>query len=1333
MKSSNTRRSFAQHPFEIRLDGSNLLFRAPLAAVVFACLLLGTNLAPAQAPVNQLHFAFTDAPGTTTTTSDTTLNAGAITATLTMYNPAGTAAVDLHGAVGSGVNGVATGIRAMDFTSDLTASQGTTQPANNSGNAVVAVDLGDAALASLGNSGVITSFVATIWMKQVALVPANIGPRVWILNAGSAGVDAGGSANTLSLKFQGNNQLYFQFGADTVTVGPAVASPFPTNKWLFFAIVYDGTNASQYYGNDGAQAQLLGTAISAGRSITLGSSACLAIGNRHIATANIRGFNGWFNDFRFYNGAPSTANALAFVESIRASIAPKLPTITGIYPDGTALMQATNELVFNAISSSGLNLTNIGLKLNNVPVSAGSMQFVTNGTAGTSTNVSVSYTGLPQQTTIAAVMTATDGLGLVGAATVTFDTFSPANFIVKAEEFDFNGGQFIDNPDYTDGNPADANSYYGLASIELTDTHKGVGTGDNAGDYRDDSNTPAGYETQTPPATGELPMPLKYYTNLDGSLNPILNHMIGNWSSAEWQNYTKTFPAGNYNVYARLSTSSGSTIRFDQVTGGRGTPNQTTANLGTFTLSGSSLASFQWVPLLKNGTLAVLNLAGVNTVRATSGGGANADLYMLVPANGNLPVISSVYPDGQFLFEATNKLVFTASSAVTTISTNNITVTLNTSNVSAGLVFSGGPSTWNVSYTGLQFNQTYATVIQVTDDNGGHATATLTIDTWNPVFQVEAEDFDFDPALSPIAGTGRRYIDNAVPTAPHVVAANSYEDQVGDSLIDEAGPNPALPITSQPGYSLTNYRTNDYTATTIVTDAARRQFAQANALDYNVGFLGPNFWQGYTRTWPSGTFNLYGRMASGANIGTIHSSWQNIIAGWGTTNQVARTVGTFAIPTTGGYSAYLYEPLIDRFGNYAQLTLGGTNTFRALDLTDAGSYGLNINFYMLLAARNDLPRIDNVYPDGSVLLQQTNTLSFVASSSTYGINTNNIQVTLNTTNISSNLAFVGSSASWNVSYPGLQPNKAYTAVITITDNNNQTHTTTVNFDTFSPNYYTWEAEDFDFDPTQSPVPNGSGLRYIDNPVPTSAPATNSYFGQTGDLGIDESPDFLNVLPAIGVYRGSGDFVNIEVTSDAARQKYQNAQLQNVNPYINDHDVDYFTNWLNYTRTLPTGNFLLYARLSAGNGAFNMTCAQVTSGFGTSVQASNVLGNFVGTGASFATWQYVPLVNTNTGLSVILSLGGVETLQMIGDLNENANFFMLVPVAGPTITASISGTNILVSFATQTGFSYTVYYKNNLRDLSWTQLGSSVLGDGTVKSVPDGIINGSSRFYRLVVQ
>ena len=268
---------------------------------------------------------------------------------------------------------------------------------------------------------------------------------------------------------------------------------------------------------------------------------------------------------------------------------------------------------------------------------------------------------------------------------------------------------------------------------------------------------------------------------------------------------------------------------------------------------------------------------------------------------------------------------------------------------------------------------------------------------------------------------------------------------------------------------------------------------------------------------------------------------------------------------------------------------------------------------------------------------QPSALSFVASSPTYGIYATNIHVTLNGTDISSQLVFSGSSASWNVSYPGLQANKSYTAVITVTDAANQTHTTTVNFDTFNPNNFTWEAEDWDFEPANSPVPNGSGLRYIDNPAPTSSPATNSYFGQVGAQGIDESSIFFNILGTYN-YRSS-DFVSTEVTSDAPRPKFQNAQLQNVNPYIRDYDVDFWTNgaWINYTRTFPSGQFYLYGRLSAGNGAFSLTCAQVTSGAGTSSQTTSLLGNFVGSGTSFGTWQYVQLVNTNTGLPVVLTL------------------------------------------------------------------------------------------------
>ena len=76
--------------------------------IAFAgCLLFCASPARAQAPSNQLHFAFADAPGGTTTTSDTAFNPSAIVTTVTMYNalsPA--AAVDLHGAAGSGVTNI---------------------------------------------------------------------------------------------------------------------------------------------------------------------------------------------------------------------------------------------------------------------------------------------------------------------------------------------------------------------------------------------------------------------------------------------------------------------------------------------------------------------------------------------------------------------------------------------------------------------------------------------------------------------------------------------------------------------------------------------------------------------------------------------------------------------------------------------------------------------------------------------------------------------------------------------------------------------------------------------------------------------------------------------------------------------------------------------------------------------------------------------------------------------------------------------------------------------------------------------------------------------------
>jgi hypothetical protein len=190
----------------------------------------------------------------------------------------------------------------------------------------------------------------------------------------------------------------------------------------------------------------------------------------------------------------------------------------------------------------------------------------------------------------------------------------------------------------------------------------------------------------------------------------------------------------------------------------------------------------------------------------------------------------------------------------------------------------------------------------------------------------------------------------------------------------------------------------------------------------------------------------------------------------------------------------------------------------------------------------------------------------------------------------------------------------------------------------------------------------------------------------------------------------------------------------LDPTITDYDVNFWTNsWINYTRTFPAGNYYLYGRMAAAS-AFSMQCAVVTNGWGTETPEAEYLGTFIGTGTSFANWQWVQLVNTNTGLPVIVSLAGTNTLQMTGDYKENVNFFQLVPVAPQSVnlSAALNGANVQLSFPTQAGFNYSIEYKDNLADAVWMSLPGSVLGDGSAKMIVD--TNGNStRFYRLKIQ
>jgi hypothetical protein len=709
-------------------------------------------------------------------------------------------------------------------------------------------------------------------------------------------------------------------------------------------------------------------------------------------------------------------------------------------------------------------------------------------------------------------------------------------------------------------------------------------------------------------------------------------------------------------------------MTLSRVTSGLGTTNQTTTALGTFSVTGGlGWGTYQYVPLQDaNGNLVKLTLTGRDTLRITTGGNCNFNFLMFAPANNALPTLSNIYPNGSTLMQATNTLAFTVNS-VDGVSPTSIGVRLSVTNVvlhsttnltsANGLTVGSVPAARVVTYAGLVPNALYTAVITATNVGGNIISSTIRFDTYSPVMTWEAEDWDYN---------GGQFIDNPPVDAYYGLAGVEGADFHD---INALGTRP--------------YRTNDTMSAAAANDTLRVQYAGTN--DYAVGYFTTGEWINYTRTFPAGTYNVYGRFAAGGGTSTVGLSTVN-------PDTTVNALGTFS-PNTADWNTYAYTPLRDAYNNLVPVTLNGKTTLR---VTRPAGPDANINFFMLLPAATGLPTITQVSPIG--MLQSTNRLQFVVSAPA-GIASSNIVVQLNGVAVS-NLSVTGGNVSC-----GLAPSVAYSAVITVTDNLGQVATTTWSFDTFSPAAYTWEAEDYDY----------NGGQFYDNPQV-------DMYGGLGDIA--EVDYHRASTGGSQIYRYDGTMAT-EVCGDALdalRPQYTTSVL--------DYDVGNTGtgDWWNYTRTYPTGKFNVYLRAARGaGGTATMGLQQVTSGWGTTNQTTVGLGSFAvpATGA-WQTYAWVPLKDSNGSL-VVVSLGGTNTLRLT-DGGANLNFLMLAPAAA--LSAAQSGSSLDLSFVTQTGFNYTVQFKNTLAGGTWTDL-STVAGDGTPKTVGSAM-TGPSRFYRLEV-
>lgn len=363
-----------------------------------------------------------------------------------------------------------------------------------------------------------------------------------------------------------------------------------------------------------------------------------------------------------------------------------------------------------------------------------------------------------------------------------------------------------------------------------------------------------------------------------------------------------------------------------------------------------------------------------------------------------------------------------------------------------------------------------------------------------------------------------------------------------------------------------------------------------------------------------------------------------------------------------------------------------------------------------------------------------------------------IRLMLNEADVSAGLSITGAPNSRSVTYSGLTSNTLYHARITLIETGGKTSTNDFYFDTFSESFITnaaklVEVEDYNYsdgefqndpppsgyDSSQTQV-NGNGVGYVDL---VGTPDVDYFDRRSSPEAGYQAYRFAD---RVGTFAGSLYYltdggVTTVATNDTPLQKFIGLGLP-------DYQVHHTEGgeWLNYTRNFAAGRYHVYLRLSSYS-TQAVLFDEVTGDRTLPGQVTAPIGRFLVTNTGhIATYRYFRLVD-NLGNPLALDWSGEKTFRLtMGGPQQDytryalqMNYLMFVPVStahGPVIliNPNRAGNTFSVSFASETGATYTLQFKNTLTE-PWTDTASSVGGDGTIKTLTDASSE-TSRFYRV---
>jgi hypothetical protein len=373
------------------------------------------------------------------------------------------------------------------------------------------------------------------------------------------------------------------------------------------------------------------------------------------------------------------------------------PTISEVKPAEFAnFLPASTQVSFKATDDKPLDNAKIEVTLN------GTALTTTMGLAiaGTGNNRTISFGGLAANANYAVEIKVTDSDNAAAASTLYFDTFSPNNLVIEIEDFNFGGGQFVDNPIVIpEGAGPQTKAYANQIGVHGTDYS------DTRTSFQNVPYRPDDYVRMRP----SLDLTRDKFSKAGGAAASVFDYDVGDIVAGEWMNYTRTFPAGAYEVYLRESLVNGTQVEavLEKVTSDRSQPNQTTRTLGSF-LAPRTGYLLRNIPLTDGlgKSKVIVRLSGMETLRlrqvssAPSDGGIFQNYLVFVPvADPGLQraTVTGVSPaHGTTVESAAPSLQATIQNRDTTVKTNTLALRVNNTAVTPTIVSDANGAT--VSY-----------------------------------------------------------------------------------------------------------------------------------------------------------------------------------------------------------------------------------------------------------------------------------------------------------------------------------------------------------------------------------------------------------------------------------------------------------------------------------------------------------------------------------------------------------------------------------------------------------------------------------------------------------